>query len=90
MEVATPLTTNYTNLPANVSEALQLLQIEYDNGDLTEQGLVKRRNAIMAPYLPVEDHVSQRKLLSLAEAELADWISNSKKKQMSLDGDMKR
>lgn len=90
VEAVTPLATNYTKLSANVSEALQQLRREYDNGDLTEQGLVKRQNIIITPYIKVEEHISQRKLLSLAEEELADWISNSKMKQMSLDDDMKR
>ena len=88
VEAVIPLATNYTKLPANVSEALQQLQREYKDGDLTEQGLVKRQNTIMTPY--VTEHVSQRKLLSMAETELADWINNSKMKQMSLDDDMKR
>ena len=96
VEVATPLTnaTNYTALPANVSEALQLLQREYDVGDLTRQGLVKRQNFILSSYMNTsfekQGRASQRKLLSLAETELADWIGNSKMKQISLAGDMER
>jgi len=77
-----------------VSETLQLLQKEYKDGDLTEQGLVKRQNLILLPYTNIsykeERHVVQRKLLSLDETELADWISNSKMKQLSLASDMER
>ena len=96
VELATPLTniTNHTALPKNISEALQLLQRDYDIGDLTQQGLVKRQNFILSSYLNMsfekQGHVSQRKLLSLAETELADWISNSKMKQISLASDMDR
>ena len=96
VELATPLTntTNYTALPANISEALQQLQREYNVGDLTQQGLLKRQNGILSSFLNMsvekQGRVSQRKLLSLAETELAGWISNSKMKQMSLADDMDR
>ena len=92
--IITNITANYTGLPANVSEALQQLQREYDSGDLTEQGLVKRQNLIISSYLNVSHdergHVLQRKLLSLDETELADWIMNSKMKQISLANDIDR
>ena len=96
MELATPLTniTNHSALPANISEALKQLQRDYDAGDLTQQGLVKQQNFILSSYTNAsfekQEHVSQRKLLSLAETELADWIGNSKMKQISLAGDMER
>lgn len=92
MQVATPLTVNYTSLPANVSEALQMLQKEYDTGDLTEQGLIKRQNLILTPYMntSAKGHITQRKLLSLDETELVEWIGNSKMKQISLADDMSR
>lgn len=92
--IITNITANYTGLPANVSEALQQLQREYDSGDLTEQGLVKRQNLIISSYLNVshdeQGRVLQRKLLSLDETELADWIMNSKMKQISLANDIDR
>lgn len=96
VELAMPLTnaTNHSALPANISEALEQLQREYDVGDLTQQGLIKRQNLILSSYMnaPFEKqgHASQRKLLSLAETELADWIGNSKMKQISLASDMER
>lgn len=92
--IITNITANYTGLPANVSEALQQLQREYDSGDLTEQGLVKQQNLIISSYLNVSHdergRVLQRKLLSLDETELADWIMNSKMKQISLANDIDR
>lgn len=88
------ITYNHTHLPSNVSEALQQLQREYDDGDLTKQGLVKRQHLILTPYMNMsyeaKGHVIQRKLLSLDETNLADWIRNSKMKQMSLSSDIKR
>lgn len=97
MQLATPLTNitaNYSNLPSNVSEFLQQLQKEYNEGDLTEQGLIKRQSLILLPYTNVsheeQGHGFQRRLLSLDETELVDWINNSKKKQISLASDMER
>lgn len=94
VQLATPLANITANLPSNISEALQLLQKEYDDGDLTEQGLIKRQNIILTPYVNAshkeQSFPSKRKLLSLDERELSDWIDNSKMKQLSLGDDMKR
>ena len=94
VELAIPLTINTTELPANVSERLEQLQKEFDDGDLTEQGLVKRRNVVLSSYLNTssekQSHLSQRKLLAVADTELADWIGDSKMKQSRLTNDMKR
>ena len=77
-----------------MSVKLEQLQKEFDDGDLTEQGLVKRQNMVLSLYLnmsaELQGHVSQRKLLAVADTELADWIGDSKMKQLRLTNDMER
>ena len=86
------ISTNITGLPNNITEALSQLEKEYTIGDLTHQGLLRRQHILLAPFINEshENHVIGRRLLSLDDQQLADWVADSKRKQLSLDGDMKR
>lgn len=86
------ISTNITGLPDNITEALHQVEKEYTIGDLTHQGLLRRQHILLAPFINKshENHITGRRLLSLDDQQLADWIADSKRKQLSLDGDMKR